>query len=166
MVQDHPAAKSTSAHTLCDQKKIVLPRVSNADAHTYKEFNPVFGVIPYQQAWDASINYQSHAMLILVFEATPGGVNNYDIALGWQGACRYPMNTILSNMSRESPTSTPNFQKDINKKLIDAGSSFQQSDGLLSMIGAEKEKVNIQSTVEPRETAINANDQYYIEKNS
>ena len=43
--------------------------------------------------------------------------------------------TTLSNMSRESPTSAPNFQKDTNKKLIDAGSSFQRSDGLLAMLG-------------------------------
>ena len=46
---------------------------------------------------------------------TPGGVNNYDIACGWQGACRYPMDTILSNMARDSPSSTPDFQKNVNK---------------------------------------------------
>ena len=76
--------------------------------------------------------YFKHSRIV----AKVGGVNNYDIALGWQGACRYPMNTTSSNMARESPTPTPNFQKDISKKLADAGSSFQQSDGLLQMLGA------------------------------
>lgn len=119
MARGHPRARTITGKLLQEKEhELVLARCSESDAHIYKEFKTATAVADWQQQFIDSKLYQSHNTLLILFEPT-ATVNEYELCVSWVAACRYPQNSIVSHLSGEAMSSSPDFQKNLNKLVND-----------------------------------------------
>lgn len=138
MVREHPRARTANGKMLADnQYEVVCARASHSDAHIYKPFENTWSSPAFQSNWNNGKLYQSHNMIILLFEQT-SVTNTLEISLSCTLACRFPQQSLISSLSSESQSSSPNFQKILNKLVNDDDKVFQ--DPLVDMLNPNNQK--------------------------
>lgn len=107
MMGSHPKTRTYTASDFSTTKAFVIPPASQV---AYREYQPYVFV---SQATGTNDQFKANATfvdgaaktamntLIVEFNATDG-VNNYDLALHSQDACRFAANTLYSHLARET----------------------------------------------------------------
>lgn len=136
-IRESSQTRTLSAHTLTDQREIILARASSSDAHTFKPFQNASSVAGFQSQWDAAKTYQSHNMVLILLEPSTN-TNSYEISLGELTAARYSQTSILSSLAQPSPSSTPDFQKNLHNLVNSDDKVFQ--DPLIDLLNPNQKK--------------------------
>lgn len=116
----------------------VIPPASHAAYHTYDEWENGLSGDDLAKGWDAKQKNIAMNNLIVVFGKT-SVVNTYELSVGIQLAAKYPMNTLVSNFSKDALKSKdPDFIKKIESHVQEHGS--QIADPLIAMLGGGGKK--------------------------
>lgn len=124
----------------------VIPPASHSAYHTFEEWDNTNTLDAMAQGFNAKQSGLSMNNLIIVLGKT-SVVNTYEFTLGIQIAARYPMNTLISNFSKDSLKSKdPDFMKKVEQHVQRHGSERadeyerqnKQIDGLQVLLGQKK----------------------------
>lgn len=136
MIDNHPKTKSYTANDFASTKCFVIPPASQVAYKDYQPYVPItqtFGENDQLKSNQAFIDSAERAPMnttILEFNATVGGVNNYDLCVHSQDACRFPANTLYSHLSKEvaSTMSDESFTSAVRRSQNIAGHAMQHFD--------------------------------------